>query len=463
VGAGSNYVAIVQAVPENQAPEVDAGSAQTITLPAAATLNGTVNDDGLPNPPGTFTTTWSRVSGPGNVIFAAANAVDTTATFSAAGTYVLQLTANDGDLTSNDNVTITVNSTPQAPVANAGSDQTVRLAVGAATVAVTLDARGSSDPGSQNLLFQWSATTAGSPDPADVPQPTVNLGVGTHTFSLVVVNEDGTSSVADQVTITVNSAQAPVANAGPDQSARLAVGAATVAVTLDARGSSDPGGQNLQFQWSATTAGSPDPADVPQPAVNLGVGTHTFSLVVVNEDGTSSVADQVTITVNATQAPVANAGPDQTVNEGDVVTLDGSSSTDADGTIVTFRWMQTMGTPVTLSDPSAAQLTFNAPAVGPDGEELPFQLTVTDNAGFSATDNVIITVLKCPHSCDVNQDSRITPADSLLAFQHFLSINETQLNACELSQVDVNQDGMVTPADALCILRNFLGLPSCLC
>jgi hypothetical protein len=51
----------------NQAPVVDAGPDQTITLPSSANLNGTVTDDGLPNPPGTVTTTWSEVSGPGAV------------------------------------------------------------------------------------------------------------------------------------------------------------------------------------------------------------------------------------------------------------------------------------------------------------------------------------------------------------------------------------------------------------
>ena len=64
---------------------------QTITLPSDATLDGTVTDDGLPNPPGALTTSWSQVSGPGTVTFADASAVDTTASFSAAGAYVLEL------------------------------------------------------------------------------------------------------------------------------------------------------------------------------------------------------------------------------------------------------------------------------------------------------------------------------------------------------------------------------------
>lgn len=94
--------------PTNQAPSVSAGPNQTVAIAAGASLNGTVSDDGLPNPPGAVTTTWSRVSGPGTVTFGNASAVDTTASFSAAGSYVLQLTASDSALSANDTVSITV-------------------------------------------------------------------------------------------------------------------------------------------------------------------------------------------------------------------------------------------------------------------------------------------------------------------------------------------------------------------
>ena len=95
----------------NQPPVVNAGADQTITLPATASLSGTVTDDGLPNPPATVTTTWSTVSGPGTVTFANASARATTATFSAAGTYVLRLTASDSALSRTDDIQVVVNAT----------------------------------------------------------------------------------------------------------------------------------------------------------------------------------------------------------------------------------------------------------------------------------------------------------------------------------------------------------------
>src|SRR5688572_20237196 len=55
--------------PVNLAPVVNAGANQTITLPASASLVGTLSDDGLPNPPGTTTIAWSTVSGTGTVTF----------------------------------------------------------------------------------------------------------------------------------------------------------------------------------------------------------------------------------------------------------------------------------------------------------------------------------------------------------------------------------------------------------
>ncbi|WP_179957702.1 PKD domain-containing protein [Exilibacterium tricleocarpae] len=90
----------------NRAPRVNAGVNQTVVLPNAATLNGEVSDDGLPEGAG-ITTAWSRVSGPGTVNFGNAAAVDTSASASVAGTYVLRLSADDTELSASDDIQIT--------------------------------------------------------------------------------------------------------------------------------------------------------------------------------------------------------------------------------------------------------------------------------------------------------------------------------------------------------------------
>ncbi len=97
----------------NQRPQVDAGAGQQIALPTdTVNLDATVTDDGLPSPPGAVTTLWTRFSGPGPVAFDDDSAVDTTATFSVDGVYVLQLEADDGELPASDTVTITVDAVP---------------------------------------------------------------------------------------------------------------------------------------------------------------------------------------------------------------------------------------------------------------------------------------------------------------------------------------------------------------
>ena len=95
-------------------------------MPAAATLAGTATDDGLPNPPGALTTTWSLVSGPlSGVVFGNPSALGTTATFAATGTYVLRLTANDGNASASSDLQVIVND--GAPVLDAIADRTITL------------------------------------------------------------------------------------------------------------------------------------------------------------------------------------------------------------------------------------------------------------------------------------------------------------------------------------------------
>jgi hyaluronate lyase len=100
------------AAPPNLAPTVSAGTNLTVLWPAAANLNGTVADDGNPNPPGAVTVTWSEISGPGTVTFANSNASATTASFSAPGNYQLQLAANDGQVTTVSSTSVTAITPP---------------------------------------------------------------------------------------------------------------------------------------------------------------------------------------------------------------------------------------------------------------------------------------------------------------------------------------------------------------
>lgn len=91
------------------------------------------------------------------------------------------------------------------------------------------------------------------------------------------------------------------------------------------------------------------------------------------------------------QAPIADAGADQSVGEGATVVLNGSASRDPDGAIASYSWAQTSGPAVSLSNASAVSPTFTAPSVD-SAQTLVFTLTVRDAAGATASDSVAIAV-----------------------------------------------------------------------
>ena len=88
----------------------------------------------------------------------------------------------------------------------------------------------------------------------------------------------------------------------------------------------------------------------------------------------------------------ADAGPDQTVTEGDTVTLDGSNSQDPNGSIASYSWVQTSGPGVNLSGAGTATPNFIAPEVIADITILGFSLTVENSEGLTNTDTCVVAV-----------------------------------------------------------------------
>jgi len=187
-------------LPGNQPPFVDAGPDQLLNQPAAAALDGTVLDDGQPTPP-SLTTSWTKFSGPGTVGFGNASAVDTTAAFGAAGTYVLRLTANDGALEASDDIVVTVNvAGNQPPGVNAGVDQIVTLPDSAALDGTVID-----DGVSGQLTTTWTMlngpgnVTFGNAAAVDTTASFSSAGL----YTLRLTADDGIFSVSDDAVITV--------------------------------------------------------------------------------------------------------------------------------------------------------------------------------------------------------------------------------------------------------------------
>ena len=271
-----------------------------------------------------------------------------------------------------------------APVADAGSEKTVSR-----HVAVTLDGSASSDADGDRLTFKWEQTAGPSVTLYDVdtPQPWFYApdAVGTLTFSLVVDDGFDTSPARTVDVVVVNTP--PVADAGPDQTVPR-----NTTVLLDGLASADPDpADTLTYAWTQTGGPPVELSDATSPAplfTTKDAAVLSFELVVSDGLETSG-AESVTVTV-ASQPPVADAGPDQTVARGATVTLDGSSSFDPDSDLFTFQWTQTSGVPVALSDPEAAKPSFLAP-VRVAGT-LTFELVVDDGEFTSSADTVTVTL-----------------------------------------------------------------------
>jgi len=92
----------------NNAPIVQIQEDTTTYPDFALDITAVVSDDGLPNPPGSVTMSWSKVSGPGDVSFSKPHTQNTSAIFSTVGLYVLKLTADDGALSTSDELQVKV-------------------------------------------------------------------------------------------------------------------------------------------------------------------------------------------------------------------------------------------------------------------------------------------------------------------------------------------------------------------
>ena len=398
--------------PINRPPAVDAGPDQIITLPTdSVSLNGTVNDDGLPLT-GTLTTTWKKISGPGPVTFADPGNPVTSATFLEPGFYVLRLTANDSLLTVFDEMQVEVVPRNQPPEVDAGPDQMIELPNTATMAGVVTD---DALPRGSTVTRTWSVAN-GPPgvtfaDPHDLSTVVTFAAPGTYILRLTA--NDTEFTVHDDVIITVHPEnQPPVVNAGPDQTLRL-----PSLATLNGTATDDgfPFGSTLVTTWTkvsgpgnVTFANAASPVTTAQFSVE---GTYVLRLTA--NDSRFTVSDECTIIVLPENTPpIVNAGADQTLTFLQSATLNGTATDDGlpVGSVVEVAWTKVSG-PGTVAFNNPEGLTSGASFSAPGTYVL--RLTGTDSQ-FTAQDELTITVNPIPHAsrvytlnADFNQGSLI--------------------------------------------------------
>jgi hypothetical protein len=204
------------------------------------------------------------------------------------------------------------------------------------------------------------------------------------------------------VSILDSTPRAPIANAGPGLNVTLPFEG-----FLNAGESSDNRAVT-SYQWLQLSGPSLQLSDSSSVRPSFSVtepGDYVFQLTVIDADGLTD-SDTVTIYGQLSQPPVAKAGLDATVFSGNLVLLDGASSTD-DRSVVSFQWQQISGELVLLLNSESALSSFNAP---PTAGDLVFQLTVTDADAQQSIDQITIHaggILSQPPVASAGQDSSV--------------------------------------------------------
>ena len=204
---------------------------------------------------------------------------------------------------------------------------------------------------------------------------------------------------------------------GPDRTVVDTDGLPGESVVLDGSASQPAQGTISSYVW--TNAQGVQIATGPTPTVRIPDGVNQITLIVTEDDGSSSSSSStltatgiVTITVQPTQGPVANAGASRTIADtdnqpGEPVTLDGSASTDIDGTITSYQWFRNGNTPL-----GSGQVLNNVQL--PDGDNQ-ITLTVQDNVGNTSSNTITLTIGAAAPASPTLADATLKPNELSMA------------------------------------------------
>jgi|GEM_PF-2814535 len=278
------------------------------------------------------------------------------------------------------------------------------------------------------------------------------LDPGTQQLAIRVQTSDGNWSFIDTREFTIISNFPPVADAGPDQTITLP----SDSTMLNASGSTDDG-TITAFSWVMISGQSTSVIENPDQETtqvgDLSQGVYEFELTVMDDEN-SSDKDTVVITVNPApnQSPVADAGEDVTITlPVNSVDLDGTASSDPDGTIASFSWVKLAGPETgTIANPAQGSTAVTDLSEG----VYEFKLTVTDNENAFDKDTILVAVNPVPNQppvANAGADQQITlPVDSVRLNGASSSDPDGAIGAFFWSKVNGPSSGtIVTPDSAV--------------
>jgi large repetitive protein len=317
------------------------------------------------------------------------------------GETIIKLTVSDGSLSTSTSFRLTVTPVNDPPTISPIAPQTTPKNVSTPAIAFTV---GDADNAAKTLTVRGKSSNTALVRNANIvfggsgASRTVKVTPipnKTGVTSITVTVSDGKLSAHTFFKLTVSAAAAqPTADAGPTQLVEEGV-----AMILDGSNSTDEGLDLASYQWTQI-AGPPVQLSNAQkarasflaPRVSSDGSSLVFKLDVKGSGGLLSSDSSIVNVTWSNHPPVANAGPDQTVQAGQAVTLDASASKDAETGIASYSWTQISGPRVELSSTSVDKPVFTAPAPDTDGVSLMFRVTVKDQGGLRSRDECLVNV-----------------------------------------------------------------------
>ena len=382
----------ITAVSGNSAPIANAGPDQNVAAGTTVTLDGSASQD-INNDPLGYSWRFASIPQDSTANFSDPSVFNPSFIADVAGVYIVELIVNDGDLESDPaTVTITAATSNTAPIADAGPDQNV-----ATGTTVTLDGSASQDADNNTLTHNWALVSI----PTNSSAVLTNANESNPTFATdmdgvyvaeLIVNDGKVDSAPSSVTITAaTDNSAPIADAGQDQN--VTTGST---VTLDGSASQDADNDPLTYSWTLTGKPSGSTATLsnandPNPVLYVDIDGVYVAELIVNDGVADSLPATISITASTiNSAPIADAGTDQEVTVGTVVTVDGTGSSDADSDPLTYSWSiisQPSSSTAMLPDLATDEMVFFTPDIA--GTYV-IQLVVND--GLADSDPVTVTI-----------------------------------------------------------------------